>query len=101
MPGMEVLDGIVALWRALQGGDDERAYRVYYPICALVALQMQAGLDGFLSVEKYLLVKRGVFLSDRRRRPYTWSLDVETAAEVDRLFALLQRALADPSAAAQ
>jgi 4-hydroxy-tetrahydrodipicolinate synthase len=93
MPGMELLDGIVAVWRALQRGDDETAYRVYYPICAIVALQLQAGLDGFLAIEKDLLVKRGIFPSARRRRPYAWDLDAETAAEVDRLFAQLQAAL--------
>jgi dihydrodipicolinate synthase/N-acetylneuraminate lyase len=93
MPGMELLDGIVALWRALQRGDEESIYRVYYPICAIVALQLQAGLDGFLAIEKNLLVKRGIFPSDRRRKPYAWDLDAETAAEVDRLFARLQEAL--------
>lgn len=94
MPGMELLDGIVALWRALQRGDEETIYRVYYPICAIVALQLQAGLDGFLAIEKDLLVKRGIFPSARRRLPYAWDLDTETAAEVDRLFARLQAALA-------
>jgi len=94
IPGTDVLDGIVALWRALKAGDDETAYRVYFPICALVALQMQAGLDGFLAIEKYLLMKRGILPSDRRRMPYTWTLDNETRTEVDRLFALLQAALA-------
>ena len=94
MPGMEMLDAIVAIWRALESGDEERAYRVYYPVCAIVALQMQAGLDGFLAIEKYMLVKRGLFPSARRRRPYTWSLDDETAREVDRLFEQLQKALA-------
>lgn len=93
MPGMELLDGIVALWRALQRGDDEAAYRAYYPICAIVALQLQAGLDGFLAIEKYLLVKRGLFPSDRRRMPNAWDLDAETAAEVDRLFARLLTAV--------
>jgi 4-hydroxy-tetrahydrodipicolinate synthase len=93
MPGMELLDGIVAVWRALERGDDETAYRIYYPICAIVALQLQAGLDGFLAIEKDLLVKRGLFGSDRRRKPYAWDLDCETAAEVDRLFARLQHAL--------
>jgi len=38
-------------------------------------------------------VKRGIFASDRRRTPYGWELDGETAAEVDRLFARLQQAL--------
>lgn len=94
MPGMDLLDGIVALWNALQRGDDEVAYALYFPICSLVALQLQAGLDGFLAIEKYLLVKRGVWKSDRRRAPYGWSLDSETAHEVDRLFTRLQQALA-------
>lgn len=93
MPGMELLDGIVAIWKALKSGDEAAAYRVYFPVCALVALQLQAGLDGFLAVEKYLMVKRGLFPSARRRRPYGWELDAETAAEIDRLFARLQDAL--------
>jgi 4-hydroxy-tetrahydrodipicolinate synthase len=50
-------------------------------------------LDGFLAVEKHLMVKRGLFPSARRRKPYGWELDAETAAEVDRLFAWLQEAL--------
>ncbi len=86
MPGMDLLDGIVSLWNALERGNDARAYAVYFPICAIVALQLQAGLDGFLAIEKYLLVKRGIWESDRRRAPYGWSLDGETACEVDRLF---------------
>ena len=86
MPGMDLLDGIVSLWNALERGDDAGAYVVYFPICAIVALQLQAGLDGFLAIEKYLLVKRGIWESDRRRAPYGWSLDEETARDVDRLF---------------
>ena len=69
MPGMDLLDGIVALWNALQRGDEETAYSIYYPICAIVILQLQAGLDGFLAIEKYLMVKRGLWNSDRRRAP--------------------------------
>jgi 4-hydroxy-tetrahydrodipicolinate synthase len=93
MPGMELLDGIVAIWKALSRGDEATADRVYFPVCALVALQLQAGLDGFLAVEKYLMVKRGLWVSARRRKPYGWELDAETAAEIDRLFAQLQDAL--------
>lgn len=100
MPGMEFLDGIVPLWKALQRGDDDTAYRLYYPICALVALQLQAGLDGFLAVEKYVLHKKGLFATDRRREPFAWSLDEETRQEVDRLMARLaaEIAAADRSA---
>jgi 4-hydroxy-tetrahydrodipicolinate synthase len=93
MPGMDLVDGVVALWKALQSGDEDTAYRLSYPICAIVALQLQAGLDGFLAIEKHLLVKRGIFPSARRRGPYAWELDTETAGEVERLFIQLQRVL--------
>ena len=93
MPGVDLLDGIVALWQALERGDEDAAYRVYFPVCALVALQLQAGLDGFLAIEKYILVRRGIFRHTHRRLPYAWSLDSETAAEVDRLLGRLQQAL--------
>ena len=93
MPGIDLLDGIVALWTALQNNDESAAYRIYFPICALVALQLQAGLDGFLAIEKYILVRRGLFTSDRRREPHSWSLDSETQQEVDRLLVMLDAAL--------
>ena len=93
MPGCDLLDGIVALWRALQAGDDASAYRVYFPICAIVNLQLQAGLDGFLAIEKHLMVKRGIFKNDSRRPPYAWQLDRETREEVERLFKMLMQAM--------
>jgi 4-hydroxy-tetrahydrodipicolinate synthase len=93
MPGTDLLDGIITLWRALQAGDDTTAYRVYFPICAIVNLQLQAGLDGFLAIEKYLMVKRGIFADDSRRPPFSWELDQETRAEVDRLFGMLMQAI--------
>ena len=95
IPGMDLLDGIVALWRALKSGDEDTAYRLAFPISAIVALQMQAGLDGFLAIEKYLLVKRGIMENANRRRPYRWELDGETAREVDRLFHCLEQTLSE------
>lgn len=94
MPAVDLLDGIVRLWRALRSGDEQLAYRVFFPICALVALQLQAGLDGFLAIEKYILVRRGIFTSAARRPPYQWELDAETQQEVDRLLDHLAMALA-------
>ena len=94
IPGMDLLDGIVALWNALKAGADDKIYRLAFPISSLVALQMQAGLDGFLAIEKHLLVKRGLMEAARRRSPYQWELDSETAQEVDRLFEQLQQTLA-------
>lgn len=93
MPGVDLLDGIVALWQALRQSDEQKAYRIYFPICALVALQLQAGLDGFLAIEKYILVKRGLFTSDKRREPNSWDLDKETRYEVDRLLEMLMETL--------
>jgi 4-hydroxy-tetrahydrodipicolinate synthase len=95
MPGTDLLDGIVALWSALQKGDEERIYELSLPIGALTALQLQAGLDGFLAIEKYLLKKRGLFPNTLQVEPYGWQLDSETCAEVDRLFAWLERKLVE------
>jgi 2-keto-3-deoxy-L-arabinonate dehydratase len=97
MPGTDLLDGIVALWGALQASDDERIYQLSLPICALTALQLQAGLDGFLAIEKYLLKQRGLFRNTLQVQPCGWQLDPETCAEVDRLFALLQKNLVSRS----
>lgn len=91
MPGADLIRGIVALWRALEAGDEERIDRLSLPISALVA--MQQGLDGFLAVEKYLLVRQGVFRNTVVRRPTAFRLDDETRAEVDRLFTRLIEAL--------
>lgn len=90
MPGTDLLDGVVALWNALAAGDEDRTYQLSLPICALVVLQLQGGLDGFLAIEKYLLKKRGLFNNTLQRQPVGWQLDPETQAEVDRLFARLQ-----------
>ena len=94
IPGMEVLDGIVALWQALDAGDDERTYDLWLPICALGTLQMQSGIDAFLVVERYLMHKRGIFPRLIHRGPLTFELDATTRGEVDRLFDRLQRVLA-------
>ena len=94
MPGMEFLAAVVKIWQALRAGDEQTAYRIYLPLCALVALQLQAGLDGFLAIEKYLLHQRGLFTTPRRRQPHFWDLDTATREEVDRLMRLLEAAVA-------
>lgn len=91
IPGADLIRGIVALWRALVAGDDERAYRLSLPISALVSIQ--TSLDAFLAVEKYLLVKQGVLKNAHVRGPVGFVLDEETRREVDRLFALVERAV--------
>ncbi|MGI9658838.1 MAG: hypothetical protein ACR2OD_08010, partial [Gaiellaceae bacterium] len=87
--GVDLLDATIALWHALEAGADEQIYALYFPICAMVALEMQAGLDGFIAIEKHILVRRGLFKSARRREPKSFELDDEMAREVDRLLALM------------
>ena len=91
MPGAEIIDAQVALWNALEAGDDDRAYSLSFPIASLVALQV--GLDGFLAVEKHLLVRQGIFKNELVRPPVGFTLDDETRAEVDRLFDRLTEAV--------
>ncbi len=91
MPGADLIVGIVAMWKALVRGDEETAYRVSLPLSSLVSLQV--GLDGFLAVEKHLLVKQGVFRNTVVRGPVGFQLDNETRKEVDRLFDLVMAAV--------
>lgn len=91
MPGAEVCWAIVALWKALTEGDQERIDAINGPLSSLISLQ--TSLDAFVAVEKHLLVRQGVFPSARVRGPVGYRLDPETAAEVDRVFDLLQAAV--------
>lgn len=84
MPGADLIKVLVPLWRALQAEDWVRARRIHGPLSALIS--MQTSLDGFLAVEKHLLVRQGVFGSERVRGPRGFVLDDETRCEVDRLF---------------
>jgi len=93
MPGCDLLGGIVALWRALEEGDWSRVNALYFPICAVVAHQIQGGLDGFITVERYLLEKQGILPPQIPRAPFTYRLDHETCTEIDRLFSLLMTLL--------
>jgi dihydrodipicolinate synthase/N-acetylneuraminate lyase len=91
MPGPEVPWALVALWRALERGDWALVGAIHGPLAALVSLQ--TSLDSFVAIEKYLLVQQGIFVDERRRHPYGYELDRETALEVDRLVALLHDAV--------
>ncbi len=91
MPGADLVDGIVALWRALVAGDEARAYKIWLPLAALVSLQHS--LDAFLAIEKHLLVKQGIFKNTIIRGPVGYVLDEATRSEVDRLFEMVQEAV--------
>ena len=76
---------------ALRNGDEPAVYKISTPLCALVS--MQNSLDAFLAIEKYLLVKQGVFRNTVIRGPVGYMLDDETRREIDRLFDLLMATL--------
>lgn len=88
IPGMEFLPQVLKVWQALQAGDIGKAYEHYLPLCALVSLQLQAGLDGFLAIEKYMMKRQGLFTTDCRREPIEWRMDEETQQELERLLML-------------
>ena len=92
MPGADLIRGIVALYQALEAGDERRTYELSLPISAIVATQHC--LDAFLAIEKQLLVRQGIFRNTIVRGPTAYRLDDETRAEVDRLFDLLEGVLA-------
>jgi 4-hydroxy-tetrahydrodipicolinate synthase len=93
MPGADLIRGIVALWNALRARDERRTYRLSHAIGALVAVQNS--LDAFLAIEKYLLVRQGVFRNTIVRGPVGYTIDGETRQEVDRLFDLVIQAVND------
>jgi dihydrodipicolinate synthase/N-acetylneuraminate lyase len=90
MPGADTIRGLVPLWRALQAGDEKKINAINGPLCSLIA--MQTSLDGFLAVEKHLLVRQGVFRNTIVRGPVGFTLDEESRCEVDRLFDLMVEA---------
>lgn len=91
MPGAEVIDAIVMLWRALKADDKPAINRISLPLIALVSLQ--TSLDSFLAVEKHILRRRGIFKNTLVRGPVSYTLDAHTRREVDRLLDLLLSAI--------
>ena len=91
MPGADLIRGLVPLWKALEAGDAEKADRIHGPLAALVS--MQTSLDGFLAVEKHLLVRQGIFKNTLVRGPVGFRLDAETSREVERQFDRMMEAV--------
>ena len=90
IPGADMTPAIVALWRALEAGDDVSAYRISTAVTALYS-----GLDsieGFVAVAKRILVRRGVMPHARARAPAGVELDDVTANEIDRLASMADAA---------
>lgn len=91
MPAVDLCWAVRCIWDALVAGNDDVAYTVSAPLCALITLQTE--LDAFVAIEKYLLLRQGVFKNAIQRRPVSYKLDSETLTEIDRLFERLQIAV--------
>ena len=91
MPGGEIPWAIVALWDALENNQMDRAKNIHKEIANLVSFQNT--IDAYVAVEKYLLVKQGIFTSTRQRGPVSTVLSDEIKAEIDKVFAALSQAV--------
>ena len=81
MPGAEVPWAIVGLWNALENKDLSTAGAIHTPLAKLISYQTT--LDAYVAVEKYLLVKQGVFSNTNQRAPVGFKLDQETKNKID------------------
>jgi len=89
MPGAEIPWALVALWSALESGDMKRAAEIHAPIAKMVSYQTT--LDSYVAVEKYLLVKQGIFTNQRQRGPVSFILDNSVTDVIDAAYADLER----------
>ena len=93
MPGSEIVWAIKALWDALEAGNLQRGQEIHEAISVLITFQTT--LDAYVAVEKYLLVKQGIFTSTRQRGPVRIILDSATKTKIDEAFENLQRVVAN------
>ena len=91
MPGAEVPWALVALFKALKEDDWDRARSIHTPLAKLISYQTT--LDAYVAVEKYLLVKQGIFTSERQRGPVGFILSKEAKIEIDAAFGDLKNAV--------
>jgi 4-hydroxy-tetrahydrodipicolinate synthase len=91
MPGAEVPWAIVGLWNALEKKDLSTAKAIHTPLAKLISYQTT--LDAYVAVEKYLLVKQGVFVNSNQRGPVGFKLDVLTKSKIDLAYSELANAI--------
>ncbi len=95
MPGSDLIDAIVALWRSLESNDEQAVQQIDAALRPLLALQ--SSLDSYLAVEKHILMRRGIFRNTLVRGPVAFELDGPTRDAVDRHFHALQQTLKELS----
>ena len=91
MPGAEVPWAIVGLWNALEKKYLSTAGAIHTPLAKLISYQTT--LDAYVAVEKYLLVKQGVFSNTNQRGPVGFKLDQDTKTKIDLAYNELAAAI--------
>jgi 2-keto-3-deoxy-L-arabinonate dehydratase len=84
MPGSEIVWAIKPLWEALEVGDTDRASLIHQGISKLI--KFQTTIDAYVAVEKYLLVKQGIFTSVKQRGPVNTVLTADTKLAIDQAY---------------
>ncbi|MDH2443336.1 dihydrodipicolinate synthase family protein [Amnibacterium sp. CER49] len=93
MPGAEVCWAVVAMWNALEAGDQDAAEAINRPLVEMIALQDD--LDSFVVCEKFLLVEQGVLSSRVARTPLGFTLEPAAEQRLRGLLDELRRAVQD------
>jgi 4-hydroxy-tetrahydrodipicolinate synthase len=80
MPGSDMIDSFVAIWNALEAGDQAQAWKILTRILPLIRFELQPGLG--VSAMKHNLKCAGVIASSHVRHP-TGRIDKTGLAELD------------------
>jgi 4-hydroxy-tetrahydrodipicolinate synthase len=87
MPGAEVPWALVALWKSLNEKNLDLAHAIHAPLSKLISFQTT--LDAYVGIEKYLLLKQGVFANMNQRGPVGYKLTPEVSKEIDQAYEVL------------
>jgi 4-hydroxy-tetrahydrodipicolinate synthase len=87
MPGAEVPWALVALWKSLNEKNLDLAHAIHAPLSKLISFQ--TSLDAYVAVEKYLLLKQGVFTNMNQRGPVGYKLTAQVSKEIDQAYEVL------------
>jgi dihydrodipicolinate synthase/N-acetylneuraminate lyase len=84
-PGSSFTEVYIAVWRAWEAGDLDRALELHRRLLPYISYWMQH-VELIVQAEKTILARRGIITSDRCRAP-GWRLDREELAMIDRFLA--------------
>jgi dihydrodipicolinate synthase/N-acetylneuraminate lyase len=87
MPGAEVSWALVALWKSLNEKNLDLAHAIHAPLSKLISFQ--TSLDAYVAVEKYLLLKQGIFTNMNQRGPVAYKLTAQVSKEIDQAYEVL------------